>query len=171
MAVDIVAVAGKAELDEFLHLPYRLYADDPHYVFPLLRDQRSFFDPEHNPFHRHAETDLWVARRGGETVGRIGACIDSYHNGHHQERVAFFGFFESVDDGAVATALMETVRNWATQRGMATLRGPACVTTNHDYLGLLVKGHDSPPMIGMPYQPPHYEALLEDFGLVKCKDL
>jgi hypothetical protein len=54
---------------------------------------------------------------------------------------------------------------------MDTLRGPACFTTNHDYLGLLVKGHDRDPVVGMPWQPPYYERLLESFGLAGSRDL
>jgi len=164
-------VAGKADLDEFLHVPYHLYADDPHYVFPLLGEQKKFFDPDDNPFYHHAETSLWTARRNGRAVGRIAACIDSYHNDHHQEKTGFFGFFETEDDPALAETLLETARAWLAERGMDVMRGPASFTTNHDYLGLLIEGFDEDPTVGMPYNPPYYADHLENFGLTKSKDL
>lgn len=171
MAVEIVAIADKRGLNEFLRVPYDVYADDPHYVFPLQRDQKAFFDPDHNPFHRHAETQLWVARRGGRAVGRVAACIDSYNNDHHQEKVCFFGFFETVADEEVARALLDAARGWAQARDMERLRGPACFTTNHDYLGLLIQGHERDPVVGMPYQPPYYEGMFEEYGFSGVKDL
>ncbi len=164
-------MAGKADLDEFLRVPYHLYADDPHYVFPLLGEQKKFFDPDDNPFYHHAETSLWTAQRDGRAVGRIAACIDSYHNDHHQEKTGFFGFFETEDDPALAETLLETARAWLAERGMDVMRGPASFTTNHDYLGLLIEGFDEDPTVGMPYNPPYYADHLENFGLTKSKDL
>ncbi|MFO7652346.1 MAG: N-acetyltransferase [Candidatus Krumholzibacteriia bacterium] len=176
MDVQVEPVAGAGDLDDFLRLPYRLYADEPHYVFPLLREQKAFFDPGHNPFFAHADTRLWLARRrsgGGRprVVGRVGACVDRYHNEHSGEKTGFFGFFECEDDPVTACALLDAARGWVAEHGMEILRGPASFTTNHDYLGLLVDGYDKDPVVGMPYQPPYYATLLEDYGLYKAMDL
>ena len=59
-----------------------------------------------NPFFEHAEAEYFLAERGGEVVGRIAAISNRLHNETHGDRVGFFGFFESIDDQAVADALL-----------------------------------------------------------------
>jgi GNAT superfamily N-acetyltransferase len=161
----------KQALDAFLQVPYRIYRSDPHYVFPLLSDMKHFHDKSRNPFHRHAESELWLARRGGEVVGRIGACVDRYNNDHWQEKVGFFGFYEVDDEAGAAAALLQTAADWIAGRGMDAMRGPGCFTSNHDWYGLQVDGLFNRPVIGMPYNPRYYEKQMADFGLTGVKDL
>ena len=170
MGVVISPVAGKRDLDAFLKLPYAIYARDPLYVHPLLSQLREFLDPKHNPFHNHAETRLWLARRDGRVVGRVGACVDAYHNDHWHETTGFFGFFECEDDAGTAHLLLDTARDWLRERGMTIMRGPLNFTTNHDNPGLLIDGEASSPVMGMAYNPDYYRALLEGYpGLAKSK--
>ena len=61
---------------------------------------------EKNPFFEHAEAEYFLAERDGEVVGRIAAISNRLHNETHGDRVGFFGFFESIDDQAVADALL-----------------------------------------------------------------
>ncbi len=171
MSLTVTPVAGKKDLERFLAVPARIYADDPNYVFPLLSDQREFLDVRKNPFHEHAEYQLWLARRDGEIVGRVGACIDRYHIEHHDEQTGFFGFFECDDDDEAARALLDAARGWLRERGMETMRGPLNFTTNHDAPGLQIDGEFSSPVTGMAYNPRYYPRLLEGFGLAKAKDL
>ena len=160
---------GKADLERFFSVAERIYAADPLWVPPLRADMAKVFSPE-NPFFRHAEMQLFLARRGEEAVGRIAAIVDRHHNEFHGERTAFFGFFESVDDPAVARALVDAAAVWARERKMDTLRGPANPSLN-DEAGLLVEGYDSPPVLMMTYNPRYYEPLVEGCGFRKSKDL
>jgi hypothetical protein len=172
LAVTISPVSNdKYALRQFLDVPYRIYRDDPHYVFPLLDEMKHFHDKKKNPFYRHAVSELWLASDGGQIVGRIGACVDRYNNEHHDEKVGFFGFYEVDDNPAAAAALLETARDWIAGQGMDTMRGPGCFTSNHDWYGLQVAGKFNRPVIGMPYNPRYYEKQLEDFGLAGVKDL
>jgi GNAT superfamily N-acetyltransferase len=171
MAVTVTPVGDKRELDAFLRVPYRIYADDPNYVFPLLGDLRKFFDKNHNPFYNHAESELWLARRGDEVVGRIGAAVDRASNEHWHEQAGYFGFYEADDDPEVAHALLAAARGWIAARGMDVMRGPGCFTSNHDWFGLQVAGAFTRPVIGMPYNPRYYEKHFEDFGLSGAQDL
>ena len=172
MSITVEPVRGGRDLTQFLRLPYSIYGKDhPQYVFPLLGQMKAFLNKEKNPFFRHAETELWVARDGKQPVGRIAAAVDRTNNEHHQELVGFFGFYEATEDPAVATALLTTARDWIRDQGMTVMRGPGCFTTNHEYLGLLIKGHELRPVIGMPWQPEYYLDQMENFGLAKAKDL
>ena len=161
---------NKKALTEFVELPYRLYRDDPNWVPPLRIAVKELLDRGKHPFYRNAEAEYFVARRNGEVVGRVAAIIDRVHNRVHQEQAGFFGFFESVDDRAVAGALLGEARNWVSARGAAFIRGPVSPSTNYE-CGMLVEGFDMSPMVMMTYNPRYYPVLMDQLGLQKAKDL
>jgi hypothetical protein len=160
---------SRRELSRFFDVADALYASDPLFVAPIRSDVAKVFQGE-NPFFRHGEMQLFVARRDGRDVGRIAAIVDRNHNEFHGEKTAFFGFFESENDPAVAAKLFEATALWSRERKMTILRGPTNPTLN-DEAGLLVDGFDSPPVMMMTYNPPHYAALIEGQGFSKVKDL
>jgi hypothetical protein len=160
---------GKKDVGRFLDVAERLYRDDPNWVAPLRSDVAKVLSNE-NPFFRHAEIQLFVARRGGTDVGRIAAILDREHNEFHGEKTAFFGFFESENDKVTASLLLDAAALWGRERNMQVLRGPANPSLN-DEAGLLVDGFGSPPVFMMTYNPPYYVQLLEGAGFRKAKDL
>lgn len=125
---------------------------------------------EKNPFFEHAQAEYFLAERNGEVVGRIAAISNRLHNDTHHDKVGFFGFFESIDDQAVADALFDKAAEWCRARGHDVMRGPASFSTN-DECGLLVDGFDKPPTIMTPHNPPYYIRLLDAAGFAKAKDL
>jgi ribosomal protein S18 acetylase RimI-like enzyme len=96
--------------------------------------------------------------------------IDQHQYCKLHEQVAFFGFFESVNDPQVSRELFAVARKWAQEKGMKQLLGPMNPTTN-DECGLLIEGFDSPPVFMMTYNPPYYVELVEAEGFRKAKDL
>lgn len=168
--ISVTPVVSKKDMETFVRLPWSIYAGNPAWVPPLVGDQRKMLDAAYNPFFEHARAKYFLARRGGQTVGRISAHIDDNHNSYHGERCGFFGFFESVDDQAVAQALFAAARQWLGSQGMEAIRGPFNFTTN-DTAGLLIDAFDSPPVIEMTYNPPYYPRLVEGCGLTKAMDL
>jgi hypothetical protein len=156
-------------VSRFLRVPYSIYHGDPNWVAPLLADLKKVFR-DVNPLFEHAEMKLWVATRDGKDVGRIAGILDRNHNEFHKEATAFWGFFESADDPAVAGALFDAVNRWAREKGMNRLLGPMNPTTN-DECGLLIEGFDRPPAVMMPYNPRYYVPLVEGAGFTKAKDL
>lgn len=168
--IRIEPVVDRSRLDTFIDLPWRLYADDPDWVPPLKSDMRQAFDPARHPFHRHSEAQAYLAWRGEEPVGRICAIRNRNHEAFHEEPVGFFGFFECVDDQAVADALLDRVAEWLRERALETMRGPTSFSTN-EVAGLFVEGDDGPPTVMMPYNPPYYPHLLETWGLRRARDL
>jgi len=103
-------------------------------------------------------------------VGRIAAIHNRAHNEFHGDRVGFFGFFECVNDQAIANALFAAAASWLRQRGLDTMRGPTSFSTN-DECGLLVEGIDTPPTVLNPHNPPYYVDLVAGAGFTKAKDL
>ena len=164
------AARTRRDLKRFIDLPYRLHARDPVWVPPLRRDVESLLSRSKNPFFDHAEAEYFLAERDGEVVGRVAAISNRLHNETHGDRVGFFGFFESINDQAVASALLDAVGGWCHDRNHDVLRGPASFSVN-DECGLLVDGFESPPALMMPHNPRYYVELLEGAGFTKAKDL
>ena len=100
--IEVVAVEGKKALKEFVELPYALYRDDPYWVPPLRIAVKELLDRAKHPYYANAEAEFFLARQDGQVVGRIAAIIDRAHNRVHEENAGFFGFYESVNDAAVA---------------------------------------------------------------------
>ncbi|HSD66393.1 MAG TPA: N-acetyltransferase [Vicinamibacteria bacterium] len=169
-AAEIAPVRGRSDLEAFVALPYALHRGLPGWTPLLRRDVRAVLDPARNPFFDHADRQLFLARRGGRVVGRVAAIHDRLHDQTHGDRVGFFGFFESVDDPAVARPLFDAAAEWLRGRQRDTLRGPLNPSIN-DEAGLLVDGFDTPSVLMMPHNPPYYPALVEGAGFRKAKDL
>jgi GNAT superfamily N-acetyltransferase len=171
--VAVVPVAGRADLERFLRLPWRIYAADPLWVPPLLADVRAALDPARHPFHEHAEVASFLARRGSLPVGRIAAVVNRAHNEFHGDTVGFLGLFEAIDDQGVADALFDAAAAWLSARGMTSVQGPMNLSTNEEVCspGVLVDGWHRPPVIMMGHAPPYYQRLFERAGFVKAKDL
>jgi GNAT superfamily N-acetyltransferase len=168
--VHVRPVESRTDLKRFIDLPYQLHARDPIWVPPLRRDVRQLLSPAKNPFFQHADAQYYLAERNGAVVGRIAAVHNRLHNETHGDRVGFFGFFETIDDQAVADALFDAAATWLSARGLDTMRGPASFSVN-DECGLLVDGFQEVPAIMMPHNPPSYVRLTELAGFTKAKDL
>jgi GNAT superfamily N-acetyltransferase len=171
MNVTISEVVSKADWNDFIELPWSIYAGDACWVPPLRIAVRDLLDVRKNPFFKHAFMYPLVARDAqGKVLGRVVGVVDENHNKFHEEKTAFFGFFECVDSAPVAHALLDAVAKWAKGRGMQRLRGPMNPSTNHE-CGLLVEGFQDQPCVMMTYNPPYYAKLLEGWGLGKTMDL
>jgi GNAT superfamily N-acetyltransferase len=169
----VTPVSGRADLAAFIDLPFALYRNDPNWVPPIKSEVRKLLDQQRHPFYdggREAEIQLFLARDGRRVVGRIAAILNHAHNRAHDERIVFFGFFESERRPDVAEALLSAVEDWARNRGLTAVRGPMNPSTNYE-CGLLVDGFDRPPVLMMTYNPPWYVELIEGAGYGKAKDL
>jgi GNAT superfamily N-acetyltransferase len=171
MSLEVMRVDDAAGLARFIDVPWRIYEASPGRWIPPLRIMvKETLDRGRDPFWKHADHALFVARQDGRLVGRIAAIENRSHNAHHGDRVGFFGFFESVEDAGVAGALIGRAADWLRERGLTALRGPMSPSVNHE-CGLLVDGFDAKPCFLTPWNHPYYGALLEGQGLAKEKDL
>jgi GNAT superfamily N-acetyltransferase len=167
--LQVEEVKNHQDLMTFIRFPWEIYKGDEYWVPPLIKDQLLKFSPNH-PFRSHSEMILFLARLQGKIVGRIAGIIDHNYIEFHQERVGFFGFFESIHNAGIAGSLLSRVAAWLKEHGMEKMEGPMNPSTN-DECGLLIEGFDFSPCLMMPYNPRYYPSLLEGFGLKKIMDV
>ena len=171
-ALRVLQVTTPRERDRFIELPYSLFSGQPGFVPPLRMERRAALDPRRHPWFEFGTSALFLAEQGGRTVGRVAAFHDANHNRFHGTSTGHFGLFDvDVDAPAeVSRALITSAGDWLRSRGLTRIEGPVSPSTNYE-CGVLVEGHDRPPSLRTPWNPPQYGELLEGCGLRKARDL
>jgi len=172
--VVIAPVSGKADFNAFVDLAWRLNEDDPNWVPPIRSEVVEVLTPGKNPFHEHAEMQLFLARRDARIVGRISAHIDRIALAQPAEQgmgpgTGNWGMFEAEDEEA-AKALIAAAEAWLKEQGMTRVLAPISLSIWEEP-GLLVQGHDHPPTIMMGHDNPRYQRWIESAGYTKAKSL
>ena len=170
--IEVRPVNSRGDQKAFMRFPFDLYAGDPHWVPALQMTERELLNFKPHPFYQHANSAIqcFLAIQSGKVVGRIAAIVDGHHNEFHKEERGMFGFFESVDDSAVAAALFDQAKAWFATKNISQLRGPANPSQNHTW-GLLVDGYDSKPKFMMTYNKQYYEKLILENGFQQSQDM
>jgi GNAT superfamily N-acetyltransferase len=168
--VQVSPVRGWRDRRAFMNFAWDLYHNDPIWIPPLRDNLKRLLGWKYHPFQEIGEVQTFLARRDGEVVGRIAGIVNHAHNRHHKEQRGFFGFFECINDRAVAHALFDNVRSWLAERNIRALRGPMNPSMNYE-IGLLIEGFDDPPTFMMTYNPKYYADLIQSYGFAKSHDL
>ena len=152
------------QVKEFLNLPFRIYADCPQWVPPLEMDARRILNHHSHPFYRHSQAAFFLARNdSGETLGRIAVLDNHRYNEYNHEQTAFFYLFECVDELQYSQGLFNAAFDWARKCGLNLIKGPKGFTAL-DGMGLLIRGFEYMPAMGIPYNLAYYPKLVEDSG-------
>lgn len=167
--IEISIGQSRRDRDAFIKFPWRIYANDPAWVPPLMIERKEFLDRKKHPFYRHGDAALFLAKRGREIVGRIMASDDPNYNRLHQTNVGCFGLFECIDDVDVASELFRAAESWLRDRGRSEMMGPIDYSTNY-VCGLLIDGFEHSPTLLTAHNPPYYARLIESCGFAKIKD-
>ncbi len=162
--IEITPVSGKSDLNAFIDCAYRLNANDPNWVPPLRADMVELLTPGKNPFHEHAKMQLFLAQRGGQVVGRISAHYDELALAQPPEQgmgpgTGNWGLMEAEDE-AVMAALIARAEDWLREQGMTRVLAPISLSIWEEP-GLLVHGHDHPPMLLMGHHNAAYQGWIE----------
>ncbi len=166
--ITVEAVTSPQTQTAFIDLPYRVYEGNDCWVPPLRSSEAQLFAVD-NEFLKYGTFRAFVASKQGATVGRIVAAVNQRLIEKEQRPVGIFGYFECIDDVEVAEALFDEAAAWLVQQGMTAVQGPINLSTHNRCLFLLDR-FDSPPMIMMPYNPPHYPKFMEQLGWEKAID-
>lgn len=161
-------VEGRRQLRRFLRFPEVVYRDDPLWVPPVLGELLDRLDPRTGPFYRHGEAECFVALREGRVRGTICVARDEEMNRTTGAKRGIFGFFECLEDYAVAAALFDIAVDWVRARGLSALVGPFHLDYENGY-GILVRGRDRPPAVFCGHTPPYYQAMVERYGFVPAR--
>lgn len=161
--------SNRRQVRQWLDLPFRLYKDCPQWVPPLETDARLMIDRRRHPFFEHSEAGYFMAMEGDRAVGRIAVLDNRNFNNHHKQNTAFFWLFDCENNLEASGGLFEASFAWARKRGLDRITGPKGFTAL-DGLGLLVKGFEHRPALGIPYNYPYYESLVLAAGFEPFDD-
>jgi GNAT superfamily N-acetyltransferase len=162
------------ELEQFVGLPGRIHAADSLRTPLLDAEQADLVDRAGHPFYREAEAELFLARRDGDVVGRIAAIVNHGHNDFESRkhgrpvRSGFFGFYEAIEDQAVADALLDAAAAWLREQGCDEMLGPSS-PSQHYYYGSRAMADETRPYTASrfleTYNPEYYNRQYEAHGL------
>ena len=163
----IKEVLEPKDIRAFIKFPRQLYKNSPYYVPPLESDEYTIITG--HPALSFCTLRLWMAYRNGEIVGRIAGLINHRHNELKNQKRIRFGWFDTIDDFAVAEALFNTVEEWGKKEKLGEIAGPSRFS-NMEKQGMLVDGFDFTPCISCDYNYPYYPQYVERLGFTKDVD-
>lgn len=140
--------------------------DNPNYIRPLDNEVLATFDPAKNKLYKDGAAKRWIIQDdAGNTIGRIAAFhYAKYKNKGTDFATGCVGYFDAINDQAVANLLFDTAKEWLRSEGMEAMDGPVNFGDRDKWWGLMVEGYDREPMYGMSFNPDYYEALFANYG-------
>ena len=160
-----VTAAGR-----YLELCRDLYRNDRGWIPPLARRVLAQFSPSF-PFYRKAGNAHlhFLATAGGRPVGHVSAFVNGDVRDRDGTPVGAVGFFECIEDRALAAELFGAARAWLeVEHGLCRVWGPMQFDIWHGYR-LLTRGFDTEIFFGEPYNRPYYAALFGHGGFAPRK--
>jgi hypothetical protein len=61
MHITQLVLNNKRQVEDFLHLPFSIYRDIPHWVPPLQMDERLRLNPKRFPYYKHSQAEFFIA--------------------------------------------------------------------------------------------------------------
>ncbi len=143
--------------EEFTGVARAVYHDDPHWIPELPAAVERAFGPHNRYFEKNS---AWLGCEAGK------ARLAGFYNPNlliNDKHVAFFGYWETMDDSAANWKLFGEFESWARSRGADVVYGPINFTTFGSYRIRMNRFEDG-YFPGEPYNPPYYERLLGELG-------
>jgi hypothetical protein len=162
--MQLLPVTDKQTRELFHKVPHLIYKNDPNWACPLEMMIEKTFNPEKNPSFKNGDAHRWVLLDDkGKPVGRIAAFYNRDKAYIFEQPTGGCGFFECIKNQDAAGILFTAARDWLKSNGLEAMDGPVNFGENYINWGLLVDGF-MPQGFGMPYNPPYYLKLFENFG-------
>ncbi len=164
--MQLLPVADTRSAQLFDEMPLSIYRPQyPNWVRPLRQEVEKVFSPQHNKLLHGGEAIRWVLLDAqGKSIGRVAAFYNPERSYDKNAPVGGMGFFECINDRQAAFMLLDACKEWLQQRGLEGMDGPVNFGERERWWGLLVEGFDHSPVFCMPYNPPYYQKLFEDYG-------
>jgi hypothetical protein len=161
--MQLITVTDKQTRKLFHKVPHIIYKGDPNWICPLEGMTENIFNPGKNPSFKNGEAIRWVLLDGRMPVGRIAAFYNMDKAMNFEQPTGNCGFFECIHSVEAAGILFNAARDWLKSKGMEAMDGPVNFGENYINWGLLADGY-MPQGFGMPYNPPYYVELFEQYG-------
>ncbi len=168
-AVEIVPVSGLRSFLEFCRVPRRLYRGQPGFSPSLDAERWTMYAHMLNPHYKLVRSQAFLAKRDGDTVGRIEAQV--YKEARPNQASPYqFGALDAIDDRGVIAALLKAAEDWLKAQGAQVINGPFSPSINAE-CGMLIQGFEAIPMVFMPWHPAYLSRHVEALGYAKARDL
>ena len=164
--MQVIEVTDADTVNDFLKVNALLNQHNPAYIRPIDNEVKDVFDPSKNKNYKYGEAKRWIAKDdSGALIGRIAAFTNSkYINKGTDFKTGGIGFFDCINDQALANVLFDTAKAWLQSKGMEAMDGPINFGDRDKWWGLMVEGFEKEPMYGMSFNPAYYEALFTAYG-------
>ncbi|MCQ2150393.1 MAG: N-acetyltransferase [Bacteroidales bacterium] len=169
MSVTIKRVLDRNSLRKFIRFPEKLYRHNPYYVPALVFDETNTLDPSKNPGSAFCKSELYLAYKDDQLVGRVAAIVNEKANEQWDHKEVRFGWFDFIDDPEVSKALIDKVTDFGRKFGMDKIVGPLGFT-DFDPEGMLVEGFDQEGTMPLIYNADYYPKHIEALGFRKDAD-
>ncbi len=164
--IEVRKVESRRDKNIFLTFPWRIYRGDPLWVPPLLPERKKVIDPQKGRFFEDGYAELFIAWKNGRPVGTIACSEDQSATRSRGFGECLVGFFECVEDDAVAEALFKQAEGWAREHHLLRLLGTYNLD-REESRGILVEGRDRPPAVYCGHGAPYYPEFFVRHGFTK----
>jgi len=164
--IEVRSAKTPREKNIFLTFPWRIYREDPFWVPPLLPERRKMIDPQKGKFFEDGYADLFIAWKDGKPVGTISCAEDQSATRSRGWGECQIGFFECMNDYAVAKALFDQAIEWAQTHTIDRLLGTYNLD-REESRGILIEGRDRPPAVYCGHGAQYYPEFFERYGFTK----
>jgi hypothetical protein len=160
----------QALAERYLDLCFELYRGDANWIPPLRKRVLRQFSPafafyrQAGNAHRH-----FLATAAGRPVGHVTAIVNGRLADVDGTPVGAVGFFECVEDRAIAMDLLATACRWLrNEHGLRRVWGPMQFDVWRGYRAM-TRGFETATFYGEPYNKRYYPAFFEENGFVPRK--
>ncbi|MGA2489325.1 MAG: GNAT family N-acetyltransferase [Anaerolineales bacterium] len=164
--IEVRTVQTRREKNIFLTFPWSIYQGDPLWVPPLLPERKKVIDPQKGKFFEDGYAELFIAWKDSQPVGTISCAEDQSATHSRGWGECQVGFFECVDDYAVAEALFKRAEDWGREHHLLRLLGTYNLD-REESRGVLIEGRDRPPAVYCGHGPQYYPDFFVRYGFTK----
>ena len=165
--IELREVTSNRDKKAFFLFPHWLYKDNPHWVPPMMKDEKTFFNKEKNPMYKTGDSRLYVVYQDRRIAGRVAVIANNQEV--EEQQLIRFGWLDFVDDFEVSALLFQAVEDAAQEIGATQIEGPLGFC-DLDKAGLLVEGFTEDSNMATWYNHSYYANHLERFGFKKHQD-
>jgi len=142
---------------DFFQLARDIYKTDPHWICENEDKIRQQFSADNSYFENNS-AKVFIHKDKARLVGFYNTELKI-----EGEKVAYFGFWETVEDDAINSSLFSDFESWAKNCGASRIYGPINFSTYQNNR-LRIDAFDQAPFIDEPYNPSYYPHLLAEQG-------